>query len=85
MSYLVLGLQQIKEQGQRLSKVLNETDKVLDAQGNLSSAQRSQLIKEFADVENHGGFATENGTMANYDLLVKILSLLGNKTGDMNR
>ena len=41
-----------------LLTLANETAQLVEQRGNISSAQRAQLLQALAAVNNHGGFAT---------------------------
>src|SRR5690349_20321633 len=61
--------------------LVEQTDaihQILNAQGNLSSQQRQQLLHQFAVISQHGGFATQEDTQQNK----AILSDLNQSTAD---
>ena len=57
-----------------LAQQTSEIQHVIEAQGNLSSAQRNALLQQFANVSNHGGFSTKDIQLENL-AQVKALNL----------
>jgi hypothetical protein len=61
----------------KLDTLHNESQKLISEQGNISSAQRQAIIKEFTDIESQGGLATKLGQADNNH---KLKEILGNVT-----
>lgn len=67
------GMQIIKQIFDKLDNLHTTSQKLINAQGNLSQHTRDVLIQEFASIANKGGFATGQGQQ---QLLNNVTALL---------
>lgn len=74
----------INEVFYKLDLLHNQSNQLVNAQGNITQQQRSALLKEFTDIENQGGLATKSAQVYNNHTLHEILGNVTQLTISLN-